>query len=72
MNQNFFTMGASDLKGKWNILKGKVKKQYAEITDDDLLYVEGEENELYERLKEKTSKTREEVSSWLNYFDKNS
>lgn len=64
-------MDTLDLKGKWNILKGKVKQQYADMTDDDLLYVEGKENELYGRLQEKTGKTREEVNSWLNDLDKN-
>lgn len=63
-------MDSLDLKGKWNILKGKVKQKYADLTDDDLLYVEGKENELYGRLQEKTGKTREEVRSWLNDLDK--
>lgn len=64
-------MDSLDLKGKWNILKGKVKQQYADLTDDDLMYVEGKEDELYGRLQEKTGKTREEVSTWLNDLDKN-
>lgn len=64
-------MDSLDLKGKWNILKGKIKQQYADWTDDDLLYVEGKENELYGRLQEKTGKTREEVNSWLNDLDRN-
>lgn len=63
-------MDSLDLKGKWNILKGKVKQQYADMTDDDLLYVEGKENELYGRLQEKTGKTREEVQTWLNDLDR--
>ncbi|WP_433896673.1 CsbD family protein [Sphingobacterium mizutaii] len=63
-------MDSLDLKGKWNILKGKVKQKYADLTDDDLLYVEGKEDELYGRLQEKTGKTREELRSWLNDLDK--
>ncbi|WP_185211792.1 MULTISPECIES: CsbD family protein [Sphingobacterium] len=63
-------MDSLDLKGKWNILKGKVKQKYADLTDDDLLYVEGKEDELYGRLQEKTGKTREEVRSWLNDLNK--
>jgi uncharacterized protein YjbJ (UPF0337 family) len=59
-------MDSLDLKGKWNILKGKVKQQYADLTDDDLLYVEGKEEELYGRLQEKTGKTRDEVKTWLS------
>lgn len=64
-------MDSLELKGKWNILKGKVKQQYADLTDDDLTYVEGKEDELYGRLQEKTGKTREEVTSWLTDLDKN-
>jgi len=29
------------IKGNWNIMKGKLKEEYAELTDDDLLYAEG-------------------------------
>ncbi len=63
-------MDSLDLKGKWNILKGKIKQQYADWTDDDLLYVEGKEDELYGKLQEKTGKTREEVQTWLSDLDK--
>lgn len=63
-------MDSLDLKGKWNILKGKVKQQYGDWTDDDLTYAEGKEDELYGRLQEKTGKTREEVIDWLKGLDK--
>lgn len=53
-------------KGNWNQAKGKLKQQYANLTDDDLLYVEGKEEELYGRLQEKTGKTRAEVEKFLN------
>jgi len=58
-------MDELDLKGKWNILKGKVKQQYADWTDDDLKYEEGKDDELIGRFQEKLGKTREEVISWL-------
>ncbi|RQP08642.1 MAG: CsbD family protein [Parapedobacter sp.] len=54
------------LKGTWNELKGKVKQQYAELTDDDLLYEEGKEDELIGRIQQKTGKARDEVVEWLN------
>lgn len=53
-------------KGRWNELKGKVKQSYADMTDDDLLYAEGKEDELLGRLQKKTGKTKEEVEDWLN------
>jgi len=54
-------MNTTSLKGKWNELKGKLKQKYAELTDNDLLYVEGQENELWGRIQQKIGKTKEEV-----------
>ncbi|MFD1772163.1 CsbD family protein [Sphingobacterium suaedae] len=53
-------------KGRWNELKGKVKQEYADLTEDDLLYAEGKEDELLGKLQKKTGKTKEEVEDWLN------
>lgn len=54
------------LKGNWNELKGKVKQKYAELSDDDLLYEEGKEDELVGRLQKKTGQTRDQIVDWLN------
>jgi len=54
------------LKGTWNEIKGKAKQSYADLTDDDLLYEEGKEDELVGRLQTKTGKTRDQVVDWLN------
>ena len=54
-------MNTTEWKGNWNELKGKLKKSYAELTDNDLLYEEGREDELYGRLQQKLGKTKEEV-----------
>lgn len=59
-------MDKLDLKGKWNELKGKIKQQYAEWTDDDLAYEEGKDEELLGKLQQKLGKSREEVIDWLN------
>lgn len=53
-------------QGRWNELKGKVKKQYADLTDDDLLYQEGQEDELIGRIQKKTGKTKEQIIDWFN------
>ncbi|WP_160068460.1 CsbD family protein [Sphingobacterium bovisgrunnientis] len=58
-------MDKLDLKGKWNEWKGKVKQEYAELTDDDLKYEEGKDDELLGRLQQKLGKAREEVVDWL-------
>lgn len=54
------------ISGKWNELKGKAKQQYANLTDDDLMYEEGREDELVGKLQTKLGKTRDEVVDWLN------
>jgi uncharacterized protein YjbJ (UPF0337 family) len=49
------------IKGSWNIVKGKLKQKYADLTDDDLAFAEGKEEELYGRLQLRLGKTREEI-----------
>ena len=56
------------IKGNWNQMKGKLKEEYAELTDDDLLYEEGQEDQLMGRLQKATGKTKEEVKSWIDNF----
>ena len=66
-NQNMkHKMDKLELKGSWNELKGKAKQQYGELTDDDLTYEEGKEDELVGKLQDKLGKTRQEVIDWLN------
>jgi len=59
-------MNSLQLKGSWNEIKGKLKQQYADLTDDDLLYTEGKEDELYGRLQKKLGKSKEEVQKLIN------
>jgi uncharacterized protein YjbJ (UPF0337 family) len=54
------------LSGKWNEVKGKIKKQYANLTDDDLLYEQGKEDELLGRIQKKIGKSKEEVKAWID------
>ena len=48
-------------KGSWNELKGKLKQKYADLTDDDLLFAEGKQDELLGRLETKLGKSKQEV-----------
>jgi uncharacterized protein YjbJ (UPF0337 family) len=54
-------MDTLQIKGAWNDIKGKIKQQYAELTDDDLLYEEGQEDRLIGKIQQKLGKTRDEV-----------
>jgi len=51
------------IKGNWNVLKGKLKQEYADLTDNDLMYVEGKEDELQGRLQKSLGKTKDEVNA---------
>lgn len=53
------------LKGNWNELKGKLKQQYADLTDDDLTYAEGKEDELLGKLQKKTGRAKEDLKKDL-------
>jgi uncharacterized protein YjbJ (UPF0337 family) len=54
------------IKGSWNVLKGKLKQSYANLTDDDLKYEEGKEDEMYGRLQQKTGQTKDQLKTWFN------
>jgi uncharacterized protein YjbJ (UPF0337 family) len=54
-------MSKLGLKGNWNEIKGKLKQKYAQLTDDDLMFAEGKEDELYGRLQKRLGKTKEEL-----------
>lgn len=51
-------------------MKGKLKEKYADLTDDDLLYEEGQEDQLMGRLQQKLGKTRQEVESEVSSWSK--
>jgi uncharacterized protein YjbJ (UPF0337 family) len=48
-------------KGSWNEVRGKMKQKYAQLTDDDLAFAEGKEDELLGRLEQKLGKTKEDL-----------
>jgi uncharacterized protein YjbJ (UPF0337 family) len=48
-------------KGKWDQVKGRLKQKYGQLTDDDLTYSEGRDEELIGRLKERLGKAEDEV-----------
>ena len=50
-----------EIKGSWNEVKGKLKQKYANLTDDDLLLVEGKDDELLGRLQKTLGRTKEEL-----------
>jgi uncharacterized protein YjbJ (UPF0337 family) len=51
----------SKFEGAWNETKGKLKQKFAMLTDNDLMLVEGKQEELIGRLQIKLGKTKDEV-----------
>lgn len=54
-------MNTFTIKGNWNEIAGKLKQQYANLTDDDVLLKEGKEEEVLGRLQQKLGKTKKEL-----------
>ena len=54
-----------EVKGRWNELKGKVKQTHGDMTDDDLKWEEGKDDEFFGRMQTKLGKTKDEVVHWL-------
>jgi len=52
-------------KGSWNETKGKLKQKYGQLTDDDLTFAEGKDEELLGRLQKKLGKSKEELRTEL-------
>jgi uncharacterized protein YjbJ (UPF0337 family) len=53
------------LNGTWNEIKGKIKQEYGDLTDDDLTYSEGQDDELLGKLQKKTGKAKEDIKAWI-------
>lgn len=53
------------LKGNWNVIKGSLKQKWADLTDDELLYEEGKEDELLGRIQKKTGETKESLNRFI-------
>ena len=59
-------MKTIEIKGDWNITKGKLKQKWAKLTDDDLQYVEGQQDVLLGRIQKRTGETREAIEKAIN------
>ena len=57
-----------EIKGDWNIIKGNLKQKWATLTDDDLQFVEGKQEELLGRIQKRTGQTREAVEEAINEY----
>ena len=58
-------MDKMEIKGKWNEWKGKLKQAHGDLTDDDLEYDEGKDEEFWGNLQQKTGKAKDDLIKWL-------
>ena len=61
-------MNKLEIKGDWNIIKGLLKQKWAKLTDHDLDYIEGQQDELLGRIQKKTGESREAVENALKEY----
>jgi uncharacterized protein YjbJ (UPF0337 family) len=54
------------IKGNWNQAKGVLKQKYAQLTDDDLMFEEGKEEELLGRLQARTGEAKEKLRDMIS------
>jgi uncharacterized protein YjbJ (UPF0337 family) len=58
-------MDELELRGRWNELKGKAKQAHGDLTDDDVRWEEGKDDEFFGRMQQKLGKTKDEVVHWI-------
>jgi uncharacterized protein YjbJ (UPF0337 family) len=63
-------MNKLEITGNWNVIKGKLKERFAILTDNDLLYFKGKEDELIGRIQRKLGKTKEEITGIIKTLEK--
>ena len=59
-----------NLKGNWNVVKGKLKQAFGDLTDDDLTYVDGKEDELVGRIQKRIGSTAADVRHLLEKYNR--
>lgn len=62
MNKDIF-------QGKWEEIKGKVKKEWGKLTDDDLEVIEGSQQEIYGKLQKHYGYTKDEAERAVKKFN---
>ena len=53
-------------RGNWNQVKGEAKQKWGQLTDNDLVYEDGKQDEWFGQLQEKTGHAVEDIKKWFN------
>lgn len=62
-------MTREEMKGKWNQMKGSIRKHWGKLTDDDLQRIEGERDRLVGKIQERYGKSKEEAEREVDSYD---
>lgn len=61
----------TSIRGKWNQLKGSVKEQFGQLTDDDLMKAEGSADRLLGSIQERYGYSKEQAEdAWNKFLDR--
>ena len=58
--------GKNEIEGKWKEMKGKLKQKFAQLTDDPLLLIKGEKDELVGKLQVELGKSEDEIQDIIS------
>jgi uncharacterized protein YjbJ (UPF0337 family) len=66
-------MNKDILQGNWNIIKGKIKEKWANLSDNDLAEINGKREQLVGKLQKKYGIAKEraerEIAEWERTFE---
>ena len=65
-------MNRLQIKGSWKEVQGKLKQKYAQLTDNDLMFSEGKEDEMLGRIQKRIGKSKEEIKREIESLELNS
>lgn len=66
--QAISVVNQDQFEGNWKQLKGALKEQWGEFTDDDLLAIEGKYDKFEGKLQERYGDRKEDVKAWLDQW----
>ncbi len=69
-NDNAFDGQELRIRGDWDEVKGKLRQQYGDLTDDDLEYAEGKQEEWFGQLSQKVGHTVDDIKAWFKSLSK--
>lgn len=63
-------MNKNTLRGDWSMIKGKIKQKWGKLTDDDLMAINGQRDQLVGKLQKRYGLAKERAEKELNDWEK--